>query len=287
MQAAVHLLHQSDFYQIRNFECTCMECSVSKVEHCKQFSICFARSGFYAQEVFRKSLEMHIGRLLVSKPDIEYVIRHIDNQPDVCTSFNFSDAFYEKVKEHFKEEAKWFFSNPDLQSLLLTSHSDIEFIHQRILTQARQGSSLEMDDLVVQLVEKVMLTMGNKPRVEQVSESLKRHHLSTVEKARDFLFENFTKNIGLQQLAEHCCVSVFHFSRIFKSVMNASPHHYLLGLRLNHAKLALQSTTLTVTEIAFQSGFNSLEHFTAAYRQQFGITPLASRKGDKLILQSR
>lgn len=287
MQAEVHLLHQSDFYQIRDYQCTCMECSLSKVEQCEQFSICFARSGFYEQQVFRKAQEMHIGRLLISKPGIEYVIRHIDNHPDLCTSFNFSAAFYEKVKEHFREEAKWFFSNADVQSLLLTAHADIEFIHQRILSQAKQPSSLEMDDLVVQLVEKVMLTLGNKKTVEHVSASLKRHHLSTIERARDFLFQNFSQHIGLQQLAEHCCVSVFHFGRIFKSMMNTSPHQYLTELRLNNAKLLLQSTQRSVTEIAFQCGFNSLEHFTAAYRNQFKTTPLTSRKENKDFLRLR
>jgi AraC-like DNA-binding protein len=222
---------------------------------------------------------MHVGRLVVSKPEIEYVVRHIDDHPDLCTSFNFTDAFYEKVKDHFREEAKWFFSNPDLQSLLLTAHADIEFLHQRILAQATQQSSLELDDLVLQLVEKVMNTMGNKPRVEPLTESLKKHHLFTVEKARDFLFQNFSKDISLQQLADHCCVSLFHFSRIFKSIMNSSPHQYLAELRLSNAQLLLQSTMLSITEIAIQNGYNSLEHFTTAFKQRYKTSPNALRKG--------
>src|SRR5688572_144442 len=119
MQAEVHTLYQSDFYQIRDFRCGCMECSVSKLEQCEYFSICFVRSGFYEQQVFRKEQQMHIGRLLVSKPEIEYVIRHINNQPDLCTSFNFTHDFYEKVKDHYAIEGQWFFKNPDIHSLLL------------------------------------------------------------------------------------------------------------------------------------------------------------------------
>ena len=40
--------------------------------------------------------EMHIGRLIVSKPEIEYVVKHIDDHPDLCTAINFTNAFYEK-----------------------------------------------------------------------------------------------------------------------------------------------------------------------------------------------
>jgi AraC family transcriptional regulator len=278
MEAEIHILHQSDFYEIKDFRCTCTRCSISKLEHLQQFSICFVRSGFYEQRVFKRAHELHIGRLIVSKPEIEYVVKHIDNHPDLVTSLNFTHDFYEKVKDHYKEEARWFFSNKDLQSILVTAHAEIEFIHQRILKQVAEPSSLEMDDLVLQLVEKVMFTLGNKPRVTVLPETLKRHHLNTIESARDYLFQNFSKGISLQQLAEHCCVSLFHFSRIFKSIMNCSPHQYLKEIRLNHAQLLLQSTELSVAEVSLQSGFNSPEHFTTAYRQRFGMAALAERK---------
>jgi AraC-like DNA-binding protein len=220
---------------------------------------------------------VHIGRLLVSKPNIEYVIRHINNQPDLCTSFNFSDDFYERVKDHFGMEAKWFFSNPDLQSLLLSSNAGIELIHQRILAKVNEGISLELDDLVIALVEKIMMTMGNKEALP-LSDTLKHHHLSTIEKARNYLFENFDKNISMQELSTHCCVSLFHFSRIFKAIMNKSPYQYLAELRLNHAHVLLTTSDLPVTQIAFQSGFNSLEHFTTSYKQQFNLSPSIYRK---------
>lgn len=279
MQAEIHILHKSDFYQLKDFRCTCTECSISKLEQLDKFSICFVRNGFYEQRIFRRNQEMHVGRLVVSKPNIEYVVRHIDNHPDLCTSFNFTDAFYEKVRDHYRQEAQWFFSNPDLHSILLTSHADVEYLHQLILRQVIQKSSLEIDDLVLQLVEKVMFTLGNKPDVLPLSETLKKYHLSTIEKARDFLFLNFNKDVSLQQLADHCCVSLFHFSRIFKAVMNQSPHQYLTELRLTHSKRLLQSTQQPITEIAFLCGFNSLEHFTTSFKNKFNTSPKVIRSG--------
>lgn len=278
MESEVHVLHKSDFFQIRDFRCACTECSVSRLEQGAHFFIIFVRQGFYEQCVFRGNHEMHVGRVLVSKPDIEFTIRHIDNHPDVCTSFRFEPAFYEQVKEHYGTEALWFFANPDMHSVLLSSSPAIEFLHQHILSRVGLGSKLEIDALVIRLLEKVMQTLGNYIALAPVPEGVKKHHLSTMENARDYLFRHFTEDVSLAQLADHCHVSVFHFSRLFKAVLNTTPHHYLTELRLNHAQLLLHSTQLSVTQVAFQSGFNSLEHFATAYRQWFGRAPKGERK---------
>jgi len=282
MQAEVHLLHRSEFYQIRDFRCACVECNTSRLEQCELLSICFVRKGYYEQHVFRKQQEMHFGRMLLSKPGIEYVIRHIDNQPDLCTSINFTADFYELLKDHFSAEAGWFFGNPDVQSLLLATSPETEYLHQQILAAIGRGLKLEVDDLIIRLVECVMQTMG-RTSPEPLSESLKRHHLGTMEKAKDYLFRNFDRDISLQELADHCCVSLFHFGRIFKSILNITPYQYLTELRLHHAQLQLSTTELQVTEVAFQSGFNSLEHFVTAYRRYFKATPSVHRKSKSRI----
>jgi AraC family transcriptional regulator len=126
-----------------------------------------------------------------------------------------------------------------------------------------------------------MHALGNRLSVAPLPEGLKKYHLVTMENARDYLFRHFTEGVSLAQLADHCHVSTFHFSRIFKAVLNTSPHQYLTELRLNHAQLLLQSTRLPVTQVAFQSGFSSLEYFATTFRQRFGCTPQQQRKSEK------
>ncbi len=278
MESQVHVLYNSDFYQIRDFRCGCTKCSLSKLEQAEHFYIIFVREGFYEQRVFRGNHEMHVGRVLVCKPDIEFTVRHIDNQPDTCTSFRFDSVFYDRLKEHYPIEGKWFFNNRDIHSLLLKSNPSIEFLHQHIISQATFASQLEMDSLVIRLVEMVMQTIGNHISPAPLAEGIKKHHLRTIENARDYLFRHFHEDIGLVQLADHCHVSVFHFSRLFKSVLNTTPHQYLTSVRLHHAHLLLQTTSLPITQVAYQSGFNSAEHFATVFRQRFGCSPLQGRE---------
>jgi AraC family transcriptional regulator len=57
-----------------------------------------------------------------------------------------------------------------------------------------------------------------------------------------------------------------------------TPHAYLSGLRIVHAKNQLQTTKLTIEEIALSNGFGSIAHFSNAFHRIAGLTPTAFRK---------
>lgn len=280
MKAEVNVLHRSDFYEIRNFKCNCTICSTSAPEYNDSFYICFVRSGFFGYRIFRKELDVHIGRMLISKPEYEYVTHHINDQPDICSVFDFKQTFYEKLKDYYGSSLHWYFKNPDIHSVLINTNPQIEYYHRTILSKLlhQAQDNLLIDELVIRLVETSMQLLGNSKAPAPLSDSLKRYHLITVEKATQYILERFDKNITLQELADHCCVSTFHFSRIFKSILNQSPYKYLSSIRLTHAKMLLETTLLPVTQIAFQCGFNSLEQFSTIYRQHFNVSPARHRK---------
>jgi transcriptional regulator GlxA family with amidase domain len=61
-------------------------------------------------------------------------------------------------------------------------------------------------------------------------------------------------------------VSEAHFARSFKDAFGLPPHRYLLTRRIERAKALLRDTDLAVTEIAFQTGWNSLGTFGRIFR---------------------
>lgn len=280
LPADIHTLHSSGFYQLRDYKCNCVECHTSKKEYVNTFNLCFVRSGYFEFEVFRDNLEVHVGRVLITKPGSEHVARHIDDQPDICTVFDFQNDFYESLREHYRYELPWFFENNEIHSLLLKCAPELDYLHDSILKLTKASDNaphLQIDDLVLRLVDRVMRSLSNSNNIEPVPANLRKFHLATIEKAKNYMLANFDKNIGLQHLAEHCCVSLFHFSRIFKSVLKVTPHQYLSEIRLNHAKVLLETTKYPVTQIALQCGYNSVEHFATAYKQRFETTPSETR----------
>ena len=279
MLADVHIMHQSDFYKITDFKCYCDVCSVSAVEYNESLCLSLIRKGFFGYRTFRRHDEVHAGRILISKPDYEHVASHIDGQPDITTVFEFTADFFKQIQDQYDQGA-WFLKNNDIHSLLLQSSPELDYLHNRIWkkVEKRNTAHLQIDEMVMELLDGVMNILTRTTNFPVLTDSVKQFHLGTVENARAYILENFTQNISLQQLAGHCLVSPFHFSRIFKSIMNISPHQYLKKVRLNHAKILLTTTGESVTDVAFACGFNSLEHFVTAYRLRFKINPSAQRK---------
>jgi len=279
MLADVHILHRSDFYTVTDFKCHCDICSVSDVEYNNSLCLSFIRKGFFEYQTFRRKDEVHAGRILISKPEYEHVAAHIDGQPDITTVFEFTTDFFKEIKEQYKQAA-WFLKNNDIHSLLLQSNPELDYLHNSIWKklEKRNATGLQIDEMVMDLLERVINILTSSDPIPAVADSLKQFHLGTVETARNYIFENFSQNISLQQLAKHCLVSSFHFSRIFKTLMNISPHQYLTEVRLNHAKVLLTTTDQSVSDITYACGFNSPEHFATAYRHRFRINPTAQRK---------
>jgi AraC family transcriptional regulator len=282
MEAAIHILFSSDYYEICDFKCLCNECTRSKREYNEHLSLCITRSGNFYYNAFRAKLDTYTGSILVSKPGYDYTVTHPGNLPDECTIIIFKKAFYEDIEEQLQLKAHWFFTNKDIQSLLLKTSPQLEQLHYSLLRAAKQISpgKLEMDSLVMEILEEVLLRFTNYEMPQALPARLKKHHLVTIEKAKQYLNENLTKNISLEELARHCCISPFHFSRIYKTFTGYPVYQYLQLMRLKHAEMLL-STALPVADIAFQSGFNSIDYFSSAFKKQYKSSPSAFRTNQK------
>ncbi|HTQ09716.1 MAG TPA: AraC family transcriptional regulator [Fimbriimonadaceae bacterium] len=82
-----------------------------------------------------------------------------------------------------------------------------------------------------------------------------------------------------EEMAKGAAYSRFHFHRVFKEVMGETPGELRRRLLLERAAYRLSNESGSVTEIAFEAGYESLEGFIRGFRRAFGSTPSAMRKG--------
>ena len=85
------------------------------------------------------------------------------------------------------------------------------------------------------------------------------------------------------RLARVSGVSEAHFARSFKEAFGIPPHRYLLTRRIERAKALLRDTDLAITEIAFQTGWNSLGTFGRTFRDVTGESPGELRAREKTV----
>lgn len=100
-------------------------------------------------------------------------------------------------------------------------------------------------------------------------------------KAITFIEANLDQPLSLDSVATHSYFSPFHFHRIFRGAMDETLNNFIARRRLEVAinKLVIK-TELSITTIAFESGFSSSANFAKAVKQYFGHSPSQIRKGE-------
>jgi len=99
-----------------------------------------------------------------------------------------------------------------------------------------------------------------------------------VRKVKDYIVENYMHTISLKDMADLVCMSDESFSRFFRHKTGRTPNRYLIDYRLGIAARMLLTTKLSVAEIGFSCGFNTLSHFNRLFRESKGCTPSEFRE---------
>ena len=90
--------------------------------------------------------------------------------------------------------------------------------------------------------------------------------------AKLFIDNHFADNINLDNIADEAFFSKFHFMRLFKTTYGKTPHQYLTSVRIEKAKLLLQ-TNISIGDVCFSVGFDSISSFTALFKRNTSFTP--------------
>ena len=99
-----------------------------------------------------------------------------------------------------------------------------------------------------------------------------------IQQVRDYISDHLEDALNVKDLADRVYMSTTHFSRVFKHTTGLSPYEYIMISRLNRAKEHLHQTDLSISQIAYMTGFNSESNFIHAFSKNTGITPNRFRK---------
>lgn len=104
-----------------------------------------------------------------------------------------------------------------------------------------------------------------------------------VERVIANISQNLSEPLTMDEMAKIAYLSPFHFNRIFHDVTGLPPSQFLYAMRLQEAKRLLLTTKLSVTEICFEVGYNSLGTFTRRFTELVGLSPTELRRFAKEI----
>lgn len=256
-----HLAHQNDLITVVIYESSVdedIEESDFNDRPCLSFPL---RAGFgYQTTGFNRFIDSNSFLLESQANEFSYT-KYRDLGSDLTACFQFADqqAFVQAFARY--RAADVFRRTPGLNYMIHRFMRELD------------SDRMALDSLVDQMLFE-----------EVFDESLQRfaptpdnrHCLPLIDAAKDYMHSHFSSDIGVDKIAEVSCMSRFHFTRSFKKRTGMSPYQYLKQVRFFNAKESLKKD-VDVTEVAFKSGFNSLENFSAAFKKEYGVSPRAFR----------
>ncbi|MGH2642668.1 MAG: helix-turn-helix domain-containing protein [Chitinophagaceae bacterium] len=121
-----------------------------------------------------------------------------------------------------------------------------------------------------------MLGMVYKLSLHEKMQENATHQL--IDKAMFLLRESVEEEIDMLKLAQKLPMGYSKFRKEFKAVTGLAPHQYLLTHKISKAKELLQSTNLSINEIAYQTGFESVFYFSKLFKKRNGVSPKSYRQ---------
>ena len=107
----------------------------------------------------------------------------------------------------------------------------------------------------------------------------------SIQSAIQYIYLHFRENLNLDVVAAQAGLSSNHFSEKFHRYMGATFKEYLTRVRLDYAIKLLLYTEISINDVSYFSGFNSVSYFLRAFKKKYNTSPLAYRKKNKITVE--
>ena len=178
-----------------------------------------------------------------------------------------------RTEEHYEAElpgeGDHYFSDIDPNEQILGLLKNIE----QELSRTEDPSGFVLNTYLCLLL--VMINKKTNLACTQIGASQYSRHVAV---AKKYIDTYFSEPITLELLAQKAFVSKYYLVHDFTKELGQSPIRYLLGVRINFAKIFLQSSNYAIKHISTLSGFNDYAYFSATFRKLTGISPKDYRK---------
>lgn len=216
------------------------------------------------------------GQSLYLKKGAEIIHQYFDDEYCML-GFFLSDDLIKETVEDIKGKVKLnIVNNPmDFTAKMVNPSEYLEGFFHSMLTYFRginrppdQILVLKLKELLVNLIEcdSILasyfkdLTVTDKPSLKQIME------------------KNYCFNLRLEDYAELSHRSLSSFKRDFQQQFNESPGKWIIKRRVEHAANILANTEQSISEVAFESGFEDLSHFSRVFKKFIGKNPSEYKK---------
>jgi AraC family transcriptional regulator, exoenzyme S synthesis regulatory protein ExsA len=244
--------------------------------------IYYVLSGKKTLHTMDRSITLTQGSIAFIKKGACIIEQHFE-EPFCIVVFIMPDSFIRSFLRDYSPREK---AKPDTTSPIFPIYDNemIRDFYQSILPYF--VLSVNVPEEIVELkFKELLLHLLHNPANEGL-----RNHLHYINEHPDtpithIMETNFAYNLRIEAYAKMTNRSVSSFKRDFQSLFHTTPGRWLTEKKLDKARKLLLQTGNSISDVAFDSGFENTAHFSRLFKQKTGSSPLEYRKraGERLL----
>lgn len=208
------------------------------------------------------------GSLLLGSPGQCFECAHEHGTGDRCLSIAYSPEFLDRLAAEAAGARQGRF-----QALRVPPVREVSGLAALASAALAGSSSVAWEEYAVKLAAKAVQLDRGRPPKRGVQPGATARVTAAVRRIEAHPEESH----DLGHLARAARLSPYHFLRTFESLTGATPHQYVLRIRLRKAADRLSRESALVLDIALDSGFGDVSNFNRSFRAEFGVSPRAWR----------
>ncbi|MBQ0050933.1 MAG: AraC family transcriptional regulator [Treponema sp.] len=215
------------------------------------------------------------GELVILPPSTLHRTQYEDKVERITLSF--TETYLENIKSILGKD--FFKTNVQMGKMTFNSNSRVKLEENfdELLYESRKNdefSEINRKSCLLKLLIQIARNSDGRNEREQLIGETE----ASIQKAARFIFENYEKDISLEQAAQIAGMRDTYFSRKFQEVTGYGFKEYLTNIRLQHSQEMLLNGQLTITQIALACGFTNSNYFGDAFKKHTGQSPREFRK---------
>lgn len=274
----VRTLFRNDSLTVIDYRCSAGPNDASFVEQHAATSMSYVRRGTFGYRYRGASFELAPGAMLIGHCGDEFVCTHEHHGAgDECLSFHLAPALLDSIGADARVWRRGYV--PPVPHLMIMGELG--------QSAAEGASDLGLDEIGLTLAARLCSLLSGRDLKAVRAGGADRRRAA---EAAVWIDAHAHEDIDLDSAARRSGLSAFHFLRVFAKVFGVTPHQYLVRIRLRRAARLLSDQDRSITDVAYEAGFNDLSNFVRTFHRAAGATPGQFRRlarGDRKILQER
>lgn len=145
----------------------------------------------------------------------------------------------------------------------------------RMLASLHADTAPTAEEIDAWATDLTCLVLANHSNIHRRSESQGRERLSVAKyrQVAELIEDRLGSRIEISEMAQVAGMSIYHFCRAFKNLTDETPYQYVIGRRVEKAREMLETSSRSLAEIAYETGFSSQAHLTETFSRALGVPP--------------